>query len=69
MFAEGSVSFVQTDAAASPGNSGGALFDACGQVVGVVSSKLAGIAYEGVIFAVIDPSLTQALSSIRAGQA
>ncbi|MCY3570802.1 MAG: serine protease [Chloroflexi bacterium] len=67
VFSEAGVSFLQTDAAASPGNSGGPLFDACGRVLGVVSAKLAGVAYEGVIFAVIDPSLSQALEVIRSG--
>lgn len=43
---------IQTDAAISPGNSGGALLNAEGQVVGVNSSKIGGTSYEGLGFAI-----------------
>lgn len=53
---------IQTDAAISPGNSGGALVNMYGQVVGVTSSKYAnayyGGTYEGLGFAI---SINQAL--------
>ncbi len=52
---------IQTDAAISPGNSGGALVNMYGQVVGVTSSKYAsfyGVNYEGLGFAI---SIDQAL--------
>ncbi|MBQ8724115.1 MAG: trypsin-like peptidase domain-containing protein [Oscillospiraceae bacterium] len=52
---------IQTDAAISPGNSGGALVNMYGQVVGVTSSKYAsyfGSTYEGLGFAI---SINQAL--------
>lgn len=52
---------VQTNAAISPGNSGGALVNMYGQVVGVTSSKYAsyfGSTYEGLGFAI---SINQAL--------
>lgn len=53
---------IQTDAAISPGNSGGALVNMYGQVVGVTSSKYAsayyGGTYEGLGFAI---SINQAI--------
>lgn len=43
---------IQTDAAVNPGNSGGALVNMYGQVVGVVSSKYVVQGYEGLGFAI-----------------
>ncbi len=43
---------IQTDAAISPGNSGGPLLDRHGRLVGVVISKLAGPGVESVGFAI-----------------
>jgi serine protease Do len=49
---------IQTDAAVNPGNSGGALVNSQGQVVGIVSSKLVSTSYEGLGFAIpIDTAL------------
>ena len=50
------VPFIQTDVAVNPGNSGGALFNMQGQVIGINSSKIASTEYEGMGFAV--PSST-----------
>ena len=54
------VRLVQTDAAANPGNSGGPLVDARGQVVGLLRSKIVGADLEGLAFAVaIDEALSR----------
>lgn len=47
-----SVSCLQVDAAINPGNSGGAIFNMWGQVIGITSSKLSSIDYEGIGFAI-----------------
>lgn len=47
-----SMTVIQTDAAINPGNSGGALINEYGQVIGITSSKLKAIDYEGVGFAI-----------------
>ncbi|MGN0591287.1 trypsin-like peptidase domain-containing protein [Ruminococcus sp.] len=43
---------IQTNAAISPGNSGGALVNMFGQVVGITSSKYVSSSYEGLGFAI-----------------
>ncbi len=58
---------IQTDAAISPGNSGGALVNMYGQVIGITSSKYASAystssAYEGLGFAV---TINQALPVVQ----
>ena len=53
---EGLENFIQTDASINRGNSGGALFNMQGQVIGINSSKIASTEYEGMGFAV--PSST-----------
>lgn len=57
----------QTDAAISPGNSGGALVNLCGQVIGITSSKYGsnavfGGSYEGLGFAI---TINEALPIIK----
>lgn len=46
------IPLIQTDAAISPGNSGGPLLDRDGRLLGVVSRKLAGPGIESVGFAI-----------------
>ncbi len=59
---------IQTDAAISPGNSGGALLNSKGQVVGVNSSKIGGESYEGLGFAIpIKDAMTIAGSLMKNG--
>ncbi len=43
---------IQTDSAINPGSSGGALVNMYGQVVGITSSKLAGVEYDAIGFAI-----------------
>ncbi len=43
---------IQTDAAINPGNSGGALLNSEGKLVGINSSKIASVEYEGMGFAI-----------------
>ena len=43
---------IQTDAAINPGNSGGPLINMNGQIVGINSSKFAGVGVEGIGFAI-----------------
>lgn len=43
---------IQTDAAINPGNSGGPLIDLAGKVVGINSSKYAGVGIEGMAFSI-----------------
>ena len=52
---DGDLKSVQTDAALNPGNSGGAVIDADGRLVGVVKSGIPGAS--GVAFAVAPPVL------------
>ncbi len=54
---------IQTDAKVNPGNSGGPLVNADGQVVGIVSMKLAG-GYEGIGFAIPSDGALEILEAI-----
>lgn len=47
-----SARMIQTDSAINPGSSGGALVNMYGQVIGITSSKLAGVEYDSVGYAI-----------------
>ena len=64
---EGGITYLQTDAAANPGNSGGPLFTDCGAVVGVVVTKAADPGLEGLAWAVALPTIEEVLPRLRAG--
>lgn len=53
---------IQTNAAISPGNSGGALVNMFGQVIGITSSKYVNSSYEGLGFAI---TINEALPIIQ----
>ena len=59
------VTSLQTDAAANPGNSGGPVIDVCGEVVGIVTSKLVGAAVEGIAYAVAQSTFDEAMVRAR----
>lgn len=46
------IKVIQTDAAINPGNSGGALVNVNGELIGVCSSKIASVDFEGIGFAI-----------------
>lgn len=56
-FIEDGLHYIRTDAAANPGNSGGPLIDICGNVIGIVQSKIADLTVEGVAFALAAESV------------
>ncbi len=47
-----SLDLIQVDAAINPGNSGGPLYNRFGQVIGITSSKIADVDFEGIGFAI-----------------
>lgn len=62
------LSFIQADAAISPGSSGGPLLDANGAVVGIAVSKLVGAGIEGVnLFIPIGDALKRLRVSLAKG--
>ena len=51
VFGHGSPPLIQTDAAISPGSSGGGLFNGKGELIGITTFKFSGDASEGISFA------------------
>ena len=64
-FTEDELDYIRTDAPANPGNSGGPLVDVCGNVIGIVQSKLADVTVEGVAFALTADSIQALLPALR----
>lgn len=60
------VECIMTDTAINPGNSGGALVNKFGEVVGVNSSKIASVNYEGMGFAIaINETTLQIINDLK----
>ena len=59
------ITYLQTDAAANPGNSGGPLISTCGEVIGLVSWKVARVDVEGVVFAVTEATVQEVMPRAR----
>ena len=57
--------FLQTDAALNPGNSGGPVFDECGVVIGMVVLRASDPDIQGISWAVAENTLQAALPRVR----
>ncbi|MBQ6234586.1 MAG: trypsin-like peptidase domain-containing protein [Clostridia bacterium] len=55
---------VQTDAAISPGNSGGGLFNASGKLIGIVNAKVSDTSAEGLGFAIPVNSVVKEINDL-----
>lgn len=58
------MTLIQTDAAISPGNSGGGLFDAAGKLIGIVNAKVSDESAEGLGFAIPVNSVVDEISDL-----
>lgn len=59
-------SLIQTDSAINPGSSGGALVNMYGQVIGITSSKLAGVEYDAIGFAIPTKTMKRVVEQLIA---
>ncbi|HET6929601.1 MAG TPA: trypsin-like peptidase domain-containing protein [Candidatus Acidoferrum sp.] len=64
----GDETWIQTDAALNPGNSGGPLLNSRGEVVGITTEKPAGNASAGIAFALSTVHLSAALKNLSQAQ-
>ena len=55
---------IQTDAAISPGNSGGGLFNASGRLIGIVNAKVSDTSAEGLGFAIPVNSVVKEINDL-----
>ena len=55
---------IQTDAAISPGNSGGGLFNASGKLIGIVNAKVSDTSAEGLGFAIPVNSVVKEINDL-----
>jgi Tol biopolymer transport system component len=62
------ITWLQTDSAINPGNSGGPMLNMQGQVVGVVSAKMVGLAVEGIGFAISSTTVNVYLPRLLDGE-
>ncbi|HJC36175.1 MAG TPA: trypsin-like peptidase domain-containing protein [Candidatus Merdibacter merdavium] len=60
------MTLMQTDAAVNPGNSGGGLFDANGDLVGIINAKSSGNNVEGLGFAIPISNATDIIDELIA---
>lgn len=61
---DGSVTYIQTDAAVNPGNSGGPMCNLYGQVVGITTAKISSSVYEGMGFAIPSETIKEITDDI-----
>lgn len=57
--------YLRTDAAANPGNSGGPLITACGEVIGLISWKIVALNVEGLSWAVSEQTIQEVIRRPR----
>ena len=63
--ADWDMNLLQTDAAINSGNSGGALINSAGQLIGINSSKLAKVGVEGMGFAIPSSDVVDIISQLE----
>lgn len=61
---DSTVSYIQTDAAVNPGNSGGPLCNLYGEVVGITTAKINSATYEGMGFAIPSDTVETVVNNI-----
>lgn len=64
----GQITFLQTNAESNPGNSGGPVITECGDVAGLVVSKLVDVDVEGISFAVGADTVATFLTDEQVGE-